>query len=838
VRSLRLGGLSWGWRGMWGCLQKPGRKPELRRRTRENWSAAPSAETLEVRSLLSAATIQVPATRDTTIYDVPAGNLANGAGEFLVVGGASGGIEARRGLIYFDLSTSGIPAGSTVLDVVLTMHVTQTDGSPSSIGLHPITSPWLESGSNAPGNELNGGQAHEFDATWTYSMYDGVFWETPGGDFSGASAATVVDVLGAYEWSGGSLVDDVQLWLDDSNSNFGWLLKGSESGLDLKAFTSRHSDNIALRPVLEISFESPILPPIVSGRQFNDLDGDGVRLSPNVLQLNLQYSGGRNFFNLYGGQEYWYQSVTDSQWYFLRPDGSLTKWDRSPGKLTGIVVEHVDIGTWNHPDALLGSPDRQAESWIDGVTFQLVNSSGEVIDTTVSRSIDLNGDGVIQDEHERGWYRFGSIEPGNYTVRQVPMNGWVQSDSRTSGFAQQAWTLDFTLQLSYTGNFHQNFGGLGERWLQSSSGWHYITPLGDLYRWNGQSVSASKPLAGSLVASLNSSYFRIPSLLYAAINPVQTVTPGSTIESLNFGSYQPARITGHTWNDVNPDGQRNPPEYPGARPVEPPSGIPPETARFQWYIVLMPVGGHPLPPNPTYRETYFYITDLGQLFQWSSATGSVLITTVSSKAGVSPATIAQHAFAPEPLISGTTVQLLDEFGNVVATAVSTDRDLNNNGSIEQDSERGWYEFAGLSPGRYTVRQVPQTGYRTTSNGESNHFATVQTLVQQYGFKSSGLDHYNFGGLKERWFLSRTNVWFYVTPQGTVFEWNRASGGAAGTVKGRQVAQLSSSFYLNLNLLYQPVSTTAMIQGNQAIALDLGACRLSDSLFADISNLLV
>lgn len=795
-------------------------------------------ESFESRSLLSAATVHVPATRDTTIYSVPDGNLANGAGEYIVVGGSSGTAAARRGLVQFDLTAAGIPAGSTILDVVLTMHLSQSNGTPVSVDVHRITSPWMEAGSNAPGNEVDGGQAHEFDATWTYSIFDGVFWQTPGGDFSGVSASTTVDVLGAWEWTGAGLIADVQQWLNEPTENQGWLIKGAESGTDIKAFTSRNSDNVALRPALEVSYEAPILPPLISGRQFNDLNGDGLRLSPTVLSLNLQFSQGRNFFNLYGGNEYWFKSGSDSLWYFLRPDGSVTRWDGAAGKLTGTVVERVDPASWHNPDCLLGSPARQPEGWVNGITMELVNSDGEVVDRTITRSIDLNSDGLIQDELERGWYRFGSIIPGEYTVRPVVSGGWFQSTNSNSGLAYQAFVIDSTLGLRFDGNYRQNFGGQGERWLRGTAGWYYLTPNGDFYRWNGQGITAAKPLTGTLVATFSAGYYRAPWLLYAAVNPRQNIQTGSAVTGVDFGSYQPVSVRGQTWNDVNPDGKRNPPEYASARRVNPPVGVPADTTRHEWYMILLPEGGHPLPANPIYREAYFYVTDQGQVFQWSQATGSVAITTVSGKAGLSPAAVAQYAFAAEPLVSGVTIQLLDEFGNVVATTTSIDRDLNSNGSIQPDDERGWYEFTGLRPGRYSVRQVVSSGAIQTSHSTATLQVTAQSLQQQYGFKAASNDHYNFGGRRERWFQNRSNAWFYITPQGAVYEWNKASGGNLGLVKGTLVGQLSGSHYLNLNLLFQPATISLTLDANQSGTIDFGACRLVDSLFADLAPLLL
>ena len=48
-----------------------------------------------------------------------------------------------------------------------------------------------------------------------------------------------------------------------------------------------------------------------------------------------------------------------------------------------------------------------------------------------------------------------------------------------------AFNLDQQLNLRYAGSYSENWGRIGERWMQSDAGWHFITPDGSLYRWTG-----------------------------------------------------------------------------------------------------------------------------------------------------------------------------------------------------------------------------------------------------------------------------------------------------------------------------------------------------------------
>ena len=73
--------------------------------------------------------------------------------------------------------------------------------------------------------------------------------------------------------------------------------------------------------------------------------------------------------------------------------------------------------------------------------------------------------------------------------------------------------VDLSLDLRTTGNLYENWGGLGEKWMNSGSGhWYFILPSGSLYRWDGTAQTAS----GTLVANLSSVVHDAPDLLYNA----------------------------------------------------------------------------------------------------------------------------------------------------------------------------------------------------------------------------------------------------------------------------------------------------------------------------------
>lgn len=807
-----------------------------RRRRVVTGGALASLQTLEQRQVLNAVTVQLAAVRDTTIYDTQTAALSNGSGQYLISGGSAGIVAARRALIAFDLASAGIPEGATVIDAVLTLNAAESLGITTTIGLHPLSRTWSESGSDASGNELDGAAAQAGDATWLFSQFDSTAWTFAGGDFGGASATTQVDGIGSWQWTGGGLVADVQKWLDQPQSNFGWLLRSSENPGDIKSFHSSESPNAALQPQLEITYEEPFLPSVVEGRKWLDRNGDGIRQSPAITQLQLFHPDGKTFFNSFGGQEYWYRSQVNSNWYFLTPTGDLKQWSGEPKTLTGTTIESLGNRAWYNRTPITSAASITEEPWLNGFVFELVDQSGKVVAATSSRDIDRNGDGQIQAEQERGWYRFENVAPGQYSVREVLPDGWEQSAGRTSPGASEAYSLDQSLNLTFTGNLYENSGGQGERWLRGGSSWYYVTPTGRLFRWNNRPYSATAPLTGTLVGMPGNPYYQDVSLLHAAENPLLNVTSGSLTTRFDFGNYQPAVVEGRTWIDVNPDGLRNPTRFPTAVGIPKPVDITVPVPAIAWYEVYAPVT-NPLTTSDTDPPVrrIFYLTANGDVMEFNYGAPARLLTKVSAITGSTASAIASAAFVSEPWQNGITVQLLNSSGYVIAETISDNRDRNMDGAISSETEVGWFRFGGLPAGQYSVRQLIPGGRVSVTEASPAQLATAQNLADTYGFQASASDSFNFGGRNERWFRSRTQEWYYILPSGAVFHWDKNSGGRLGLVRGKFIAQLSGSFFVNLGLLFQPPAATFSLQSAQTLQRSLAQANLIDTVFSSIAS---
>lgn len=208
-------------------------------------------------TLARADLVSLSAIKDNTLYQHNTGNFSNGAGEAFFAGRTNQFSNSlRRGLIAFDID-SQLPAGVTITNVTLQLYCSMTISSAQNVELHTVLKDWGESTSNASGQEGQGAPAAVGDATWIHNFRPSSLWTTPGGDFTvAASATTAVDFADAfYTWSSPQMIADVQNWLDNPGTDFGWLLLGNEAfSTSAKRFNSSENGDPATRPVLIVEY--------------------------------------------------------------------------------------------------------------------------------------------------------------------------------------------------------------------------------------------------------------------------------------------------------------------------------------------------------------------------------------------------------------------------------------------------------------------------------------------------------------------------------------------------------------------------------------------------------
>jgi len=168
---------------------------------------------------------------------------------------------------YVDLLVDGLSALGCEKDLLLVLSdgrtVRQDTATQFPIRLvqsGPAAGAQAASIYGAMSNEGNGTAPAAEDATWVHRMFNSVLWQTPGGDFSPLISALVsVGDSSRYTWdSTGEMVADVQGWIDDPSTNFGWLILGNETtSRTTKRFDSKESPTAGNRPTLTIIYEFP-----------------------------------------------------------------------------------------------------------------------------------------------------------------------------------------------------------------------------------------------------------------------------------------------------------------------------------------------------------------------------------------------------------------------------------------------------------------------------------------------------------------------------------------------------------------------------------------------------
>jgi FtsP/CotA-like multicopper oxidase with cupredoxin domain len=209
------------------------------------------------------ATVTLISAHDNTLYQDAAGGLSNGAGTKFIVSKGSGNL-LRRGVVQFDLSS--IPAGATIQSATLTMYNVEGATNSANVTVHRATASWGEGASVATGTEESGAPATAGDATWIHRFYPGTSWTTAGGDYVATeSALLAITAAGPYSWTSTGILADVTAWYGNPATNFGWVVRGKESGAatSVKRFETRESTDPSHRPQLVVTYVAP--PPAPTG---------------------------------------------------------------------------------------------------------------------------------------------------------------------------------------------------------------------------------------------------------------------------------------------------------------------------------------------------------------------------------------------------------------------------------------------------------------------------------------------------------------------------------------------------------------------------------------------
>ena len=211
------------------------------------------------------ATLVVPASEDATLFEFnPTFNLGAdllGAGGIRELSPETGAPARMRALLRFDLS--GIPVGSTITSAQLRVTVVRVPASieapASTFELHRVLRAWGE-GTKAG---LTGVAATAGEATWISPTHPSPAWSGPGASGDADASAVVsssvdIDALGSYTFaSTAALVADIQGWVANPGSNFGWMMRSDAEHLQQSARRFASSESPANKPTLTVGYTLP-----------------------------------------------------------------------------------------------------------------------------------------------------------------------------------------------------------------------------------------------------------------------------------------------------------------------------------------------------------------------------------------------------------------------------------------------------------------------------------------------------------------------------------------------------------------------------------------------------
>jgi uncharacterized repeat protein (TIGR01451 family) len=464
-----------------------------RNNERRSWGFRPWVESLENRT--TPTVINLTPIAVNTLYQVstadPSQQLSNGAGQHFYVGDTVQGSNViRRGAIKFDLSA--VPAGSTITSATLTLHMSLTKSGAENIVLHRALMNWGAGTSNAAlagrGGEGIGIQATTGDVTWFYTIFSTQKWTTPGGDFvATASASTSVSGVGSYQWTGAGLSADVQQWVNNPATDFGWILTGDEiSRPSAKQFDSAANATAANRPVLTVDFTPPAAAANLSiamshtgnFRQGDAADSYTVTVSnsgsgptsgtvtvtdtlPSGLAATAADNGSSNGWTVTTNG----QTITATRGDVLASGSSypaltltVSVANNAPASVTNTatVAGGGNTASASDPTTII----QMGSGVISGTVFHDYNTNGvqdpgEPGIAGQTLFLDLDGSGQLKPgdptaiTDANGNYQFTITSPGTYTVRQLLLGGVLLSAP-----ASGSYQVTLTSGASVTG---QNF---------------------------------------------------------------------------------------------------------------------------------------------------------------------------------------------------------------------------------------------------------------------------------------------------------------------------------------------------------------------------------------------
>jgi len=191
---------------------------------------------------------------DTGLYEIGPNNNLGGVME--VPAGVHSGARRSRYLLKFDIANA-LPVEARIVDAELRLQVGPAGSPTQTYQLHRMLRSWEEG--NKGGN--NGSPAGDGETTWLAQYHPATPWASPGGS-SGVDYAAVpsaISTLGGdgstNDVRGAALASDVQLWLDEPGTNFGWMLRAADETASQTVRRIKSRETVTGSPLLTVRYQ-------------------------------------------------------------------------------------------------------------------------------------------------------------------------------------------------------------------------------------------------------------------------------------------------------------------------------------------------------------------------------------------------------------------------------------------------------------------------------------------------------------------------------------------------------------------------------------------------------
>ncbi len=233
---------------------------------------------------------------DTGLWEANPNNNLGGLSPLPVgVTGVAGSAKRGRALFKFPIAGS-IPTNALISSAALNLIVTFGHLPGLDHNLYRVLDDWGE-GTGSGGGAGSGGHgapAQPGEATWNARFYPAVLWSAPGAA-AGAdylalpSATTAMNISGTNTFTSAALTADVQTWVTNPATNFGWILIQADETILNSGLRIATREDPANAPVLTVNFTlapPPTPPPAIFQVT---LVGNQIRFSFNA-ESNRTYA--------------------------------------------------------------------------------------------------------------------------------------------------------------------------------------------------------------------------------------------------------------------------------------------------------------------------------------------------------------------------------------------------------------------------------------------------------------------------------------------------------------------------------------------------------------------